>query len=136
MHDDELHRFKSAIHFLHYAADRYGYRRSRRESSVSSHVPRHPATDDKIVVRKDRGGHWTTSLSATIATTAQSSTSSSGEAGILLSGRSARSRDPGSARLAPSAPCSRSAPTIGACGAAVRGRVFEAARVTVTCDHQ
>jgi Toprim domain-containing protein/uncharacterized protein DUF3991 len=59
MHDDELHRFKSDIHFLHYAADRYGYRRDRRESSVASHVLRHPATDDKIVVRKDRDGHWT-----------------------------------------------------------------------------
>ncbi len=59
MHDDELHRFKSDIHFLHYAADRYGYRRDRHESSVSSHVLRHPATDDKIVVRKDRDGHWT-----------------------------------------------------------------------------
>jgi hypothetical protein len=59
MHDDELHRFKCDIHFLHYAADRYGYRRDRRESSVGSHVLRHPATDDKIVVRKDRDGHWT-----------------------------------------------------------------------------
>src|ERR1019366_9851110 len=59
MHDDELHRFKSDIHFLHYAADRYGYQRDRRESSVSSHVLRHPVTDDKIVVRKDRDGHWT-----------------------------------------------------------------------------
>ena len=59
MHDDELHRFKSDIHFLHYAADRYGYRRDGRESSVASHVLRHPATDDKIVVRKDRDGHWT-----------------------------------------------------------------------------
>ena len=59
MHDDELHRFKSDIHFLHYAADRYGYRRERRESSVSSHVLRHPASGDKIVVRKDRDGHWT-----------------------------------------------------------------------------
>ncbi len=59
MHDDELHRFKSDIHFLHYAAERYGYQRDRRESSVSSHVLRHPASDDKIVVRKDRDGHWT-----------------------------------------------------------------------------
>jgi hypothetical protein len=59
MHDDELHRFKSDIHFLHYAADRYGYRRDRRESSVSSHVLRHEASDDKIVVRKDQDGHWT-----------------------------------------------------------------------------
>jgi hypothetical protein len=59
MHDDELHRFKSDIHFVHYAADRYGYQRDRRESSVSSHVLRHPVSDDKIVVRKDRDGHWT-----------------------------------------------------------------------------
>jgi hypothetical protein len=59
MHDDELHRFKSDIHFLHYAADRYGYTRDRRESSVSSHVLRHQATDDKIVVRRDQDGHWT-----------------------------------------------------------------------------
>jgi len=59
MHDDELHRFKSDIHLLEYAADRYGYRRDRRESSVSSHVLRHPASDDKIVVRKDRDRHWT-----------------------------------------------------------------------------
>jgi hypothetical protein len=59
MNDDELQRFKSDIHFLHYAADRYGYERDRRASSVSSHVLRHPASDDKIVVRKDRDGHWT-----------------------------------------------------------------------------
>jgi hypothetical protein len=59
MHDNELQRFKSDIHFLHYAADRYGYQRDRRESSVSSHVLRHPPSDDKIVVRKDRDGHWT-----------------------------------------------------------------------------
>ena len=59
MHDDELHRFKSDIHFLQYALERYGYQRDRRESSVASHVLRHPATDDKIVVRKDRDGHWT-----------------------------------------------------------------------------
>jgi hypothetical protein len=59
MHDDELHRFKSDIHFLHYAAERYGYQRDRRESSVSSHVLRHPASGDKIVVRKDGDGHWT-----------------------------------------------------------------------------
>src|SRR5258708_22332251 len=59
MYDDELHRFKSDIHFVRYAVDRYGYQRDRRESSVSSHVLRHPATDDKIVVRKDKDGHWT-----------------------------------------------------------------------------
>ena len=59
MYDDELHRFKSDIHLVQYAVDRYGYQRDRRESSVSSHVLRNPATDDKIVVRKDRDGHWT-----------------------------------------------------------------------------
>jgi hypothetical protein len=59
MRDDELDRFKSDIHFLHFAADRYGYERDRRKSSVASHVLRHPATDDKIVVRKDKDGHWT-----------------------------------------------------------------------------
>ncbi len=59
MHDDELHRFKSDISLVQYAVDRYGYQRDRRESSVSSHVLRHPATDDKIVVRQDRDGHWT-----------------------------------------------------------------------------
>jgi hypothetical protein len=59
MHDDELHRFKSDIPLVHFAADRYGYQRDRRESSASSHVLRHPVTDDKIVVRKDRDGHWT-----------------------------------------------------------------------------
>jgi hypothetical protein len=59
MHDDELRRFKTDIPLVHFAADRYGYQRDRRESSVSSHVLRHPVTDDKIVVRKDRDGHWT-----------------------------------------------------------------------------
>jgi len=59
MYDDELHRFKSDIHLVHYAAERYGYQRDRRESSVASHVLRHPGTDDKIVVRKDKDGHWT-----------------------------------------------------------------------------
>jgi Toprim-like/Protein of unknown function (DUF3991) len=59
MHDDELHRFKSDIPLVHYAVARHGYQRDRRESSVSSHVLRHPVTGDKIVVRKDRDGHWT-----------------------------------------------------------------------------
>jgi hypothetical protein len=59
MHNDELHRFKSDIHLVQYAVERYGYQRDRRESSVSSHVLRHPTNDDKIVVRKDRDGHWT-----------------------------------------------------------------------------
>jgi hypothetical protein len=57
--DDELHRFKSDVHFLQYAVERYGYQRDRRESSRASHVLRHAATNDKIVVRKERDGHWT-----------------------------------------------------------------------------
>jgi hypothetical protein len=59
MHDDELHRFKSDIHFVHYALERYGYQRDRRKSSRSSHVLRHPGNDDKIIVRKEADGHWT-----------------------------------------------------------------------------
>jgi hypothetical protein len=59
MHDHELHRFKTDIHLVHFAVDRFGYQRDWRESSASSHVLRHPVTDDKIVVRKDRDGHWT-----------------------------------------------------------------------------
>jgi hypothetical protein len=59
MHDDELDRFKSDIHLVQYAAERYGYQRDRRESSARSHVLRHPSTDDKIVVRQDDDGHWT-----------------------------------------------------------------------------
>jgi hypothetical protein len=59
MYDPELDRFKSDIHFVQYAVERYGYERDRRESSRASHVLRHPGTDDKIVVRKAEGGHWT-----------------------------------------------------------------------------
>jgi Toprim-like/Protein of unknown function (DUF3991) len=59
MHDDELHRFKTDIHLVQYAIDRYGYRRVRRESSRASQVLRHPATDDKIIVRRDTDRHWT-----------------------------------------------------------------------------
>jgi hypothetical protein len=59
MHDAELERFKSDIHLVQYAVERYGYQRDRRESSRASHVLRHPGTDDKIIVRKAEGGHWT-----------------------------------------------------------------------------
>ena len=59
MHDDELHRFKSDIPLVQYAAERYGYERDRRESSVACHVLRQPSTGDKIVVRRDDDGHWT-----------------------------------------------------------------------------
>ena len=59
MYDQELERFKSDINLIHYAIDRYGYQRDRRESSRGSHVMRHPGTGDKIIVRKAEGGHWT-----------------------------------------------------------------------------
>jgi hypothetical protein len=59
MHDSELHRFKTDIHLVQYAIERYGYQRDRRESSRASHVLRHPATNDKIIVRTAPDGHWT-----------------------------------------------------------------------------
>ncbi|MGA3122035.1 MAG: toprim domain-containing protein [Polyangiaceae bacterium] len=59
MHDFELHQFKSEIDLVQYAIERYGYQRDRRESSRASHVLRHSATNDKIVVRKAPDGHWT-----------------------------------------------------------------------------
>jgi hypothetical protein len=59
MYDQELERFKSDINLIHYAIDRYGYQRDRRESSRASHVMRHPGTGDKIIVRRAEGGHWT-----------------------------------------------------------------------------
>ena len=58
MYDHELHRFKTEIHLVQYAIDRYGYRRDRHESSRASRVLRHPGTDDKIIVRRDTDGHW------------------------------------------------------------------------------
>lgn len=59
MRDDELHRFKSDIHLLQYAIERYGYRRDRAASSRASQVLRHPTSNDKIVVRRAADGHWT-----------------------------------------------------------------------------
>ena len=59
MHDSELHRFKSDIHLVQFAVERYGYERDRRESSRASHVLRRLADDDKIIVRKAPDGHWT-----------------------------------------------------------------------------
>lgn len=58
MHDPELDQFKRAIHLVEYAVRKYGYARDPRESSRRSHVLRHAATDDKIVVRQGEG-HWT-----------------------------------------------------------------------------
>src|ERR1019366_3300340 len=59
MHDHELDSFKRDIHLVQFAVERYGYVRDRRESSVSSHVLRHEASRDKLVVRRDADGHWT-----------------------------------------------------------------------------
>jgi hypothetical protein len=59
MYDSELHRFKTDIDLVHYAIDRYGYQRDRRESSRACHVLRNVANNDKIVVRKAPDGHWT-----------------------------------------------------------------------------
>ena len=64
--DEELDRYKR-VDLCAYAASR-GYLLVRREttraggtrgSTASSLLMRHPVTDDKIVVRLDRDGHWT-----------------------------------------------------------------------------
>lgn len=64
--DEELDRFKR-VDLCAYATNR-GYLLVRREttrgggtrgSTASSFLMRHPVTDDKIVVRLDRDGHWT-----------------------------------------------------------------------------
>jgi hypothetical protein len=59
MYDYELDRFKKDIHLVQFAVQRYGYARDRKESSRACHVLRHPPTDDKIVVRQGKDGHWT-----------------------------------------------------------------------------
>jgi hypothetical protein len=58
MFDDELDRFKR-IPLLRYAVEVYGYQHVPRESGPASLALRHPATGDKIVVRRDVDGHWT-----------------------------------------------------------------------------
>ena len=64
--DEELDRFKR-VDLCAYAVSR-GYRLVRREtkcgggtrgSTASSLLTRHPVTNDKLVVRLDRDGHWT-----------------------------------------------------------------------------
>jgi Toprim-like len=66
-HEEELARFKSDVNLTELAA-RYGYRPVDRERSAARKWPgstgasvsmRHPGTDDKIVIRRDRDGHWT-----------------------------------------------------------------------------
>jgi len=58
MPDRELETFKRNINLVDYATNRCGYERVRRESSRSSHVLRHAATEDKIVVGREQDGHW------------------------------------------------------------------------------
>jgi hypothetical protein len=57
--DDELEHFKRAANLTEIAAS-LGYRltpgQGTRAASISM---RHPATDDKIIIRRDTDGHWT-----------------------------------------------------------------------------
>jgi hypothetical protein len=64
---DELDRFKREINLTELAAS-YGYRLVERErsaagnwrgSTAASISMRNPSTDDKVVIRRDRDGHWT-----------------------------------------------------------------------------
>jgi hypothetical protein len=54
--DQELEAFKTHIDLRAYAADQ-GYKLDRKESWRSSSVMRHPS-GDKIIVKKDRDGHY------------------------------------------------------------------------------
>jgi Toprim-like len=65
--DDELERFKRDVNLTELAASR-GYRLVDRERSAegkwrgstqASISMRNPDTDDKIIIRRDRDGHWT-----------------------------------------------------------------------------
>ncbi|HVV52353.1 MAG TPA: toprim domain-containing protein [Polyangia bacterium] len=63
----ELDRFKREVNLTELAAS-YGYRLVERErsaagrwrgSTAASISMRNPSTDDKVVIRRDRDGHWT-----------------------------------------------------------------------------
>lgn len=54
--NDELEQFKQDINLSEYAASQ-GYELSKRESSRSSAVMRHPA-GNKIVITRQQDGHW------------------------------------------------------------------------------
>jgi Toprim-like len=58
--DDELERFKREINLTELAAS-LGYllARGSRSAFPASVAMRHPQTDDKIIIRRDRDGHWT-----------------------------------------------------------------------------
>ena len=55
--DAELERFKTEINLTEFAAS-LGYLIARG-STQSSVVMKHPTSDDKIIVRRDRDRHWT-----------------------------------------------------------------------------
>jgi hypothetical protein len=53
----EIESFKTRIDLRQYAASQ-GYERDRKQSWGGSDVMRHPATDDKIIVKRDTDGHY------------------------------------------------------------------------------
>lgn len=64
---EELERFKREVNLTELAAT-FGYRLVERErndrgrwrgSTAASNMMRHPATNDKIIIRRDTDGHWT-----------------------------------------------------------------------------
>ncbi|MCY1003966.1 toprim domain-containing protein [Myxococcus sp. MISCRS1] len=57
MDDNELQRFKSEISLPEYAAT-LGYTFSREESSRAAVTMRHPATDDKVIIKRSGDGHF------------------------------------------------------------------------------
>lgn len=56
--DQELEDFKSLIDIRAYAADVFGYELDKRESCRNSSVLRNPATNDKIIVKRNGNGHY------------------------------------------------------------------------------
>jgi 5S rRNA maturation endonuclease (ribonuclease M5) len=57
--DDELERFKRTVNLTELAAS-LGYQLEPRDRGARASVSmRHPARDDKIVIRRDSDGHWT-----------------------------------------------------------------------------
>ena len=57
--DDELDHFKRTANLTEIAASK-GYEfTSGRPGTAASVSMRHPSTDDKIIIRRDRDGHWT-----------------------------------------------------------------------------
>ena len=55
--DEELESFKTRIDLRAYAASQ-GYQEDRRNSYQGSTCLRHPASDDKIFVKRDADGHY------------------------------------------------------------------------------